>query len=55
MGDLRYDDRVSEIPRAQSWNRGMAFFIWSVKGGQYYDIEGPKHRVLEDDDKDFEN
>ncbi|HEB02527.1 MAG TPA: cbb3-type cytochrome oxidase assembly protein CcoS [Nitrospirae bacterium] len=31
------------------------FFIWSVKSGQYDDIEGPKHRMLEDDDEDSEN
>ena len=28
------------------------FFIWSVKSGQYDDIEGPKHRMLHDDDED---
>jgi cbb3-type cytochrome oxidase maturation protein len=28
------------------------FFLWSVKSGQYDDIEGPKHRMLDDDDKD---
>ncbi|MBI5641182.1 MAG: cbb3-type cytochrome oxidase assembly protein CcoS [Nitrospirae bacterium] len=28
------------------------FFIWSVKSGQYDDIEGPKHRMLDDDDED---
>ncbi len=27
------------------------FFIWSVKSGQYDDIEGPKYRMLEDDDE----
>jgi len=26
------------------------FFIWSVKSGQYDDVEGPKHRMLDDDD-----
>jgi cbb3-type cytochrome oxidase maturation protein len=25
-------------------------FIWSVKSGQYEDPEGPKYRMLEDDD-----
>lgn len=26
------------------------FFIWAVKSGQYDDPEGPKYRMLEDDD-----
>ncbi len=25
-------------------------FLWAVKSGQYDDIEGPKHRMLDDDD-----
>jgi cbb3-type cytochrome oxidase maturation protein len=25
-------------------------FLWSVKSGQYEDPEGPKYRMLEDDD-----
>ncbi len=25
-------------------------FMWTVKSGQYEDPEGPKHRMLEDDD-----
>jgi cbb3-type cytochrome oxidase maturation protein len=28
------------------------FFLWSVKSGQYDDVEGPKHRMLDDDDDD---
>jgi len=24
-------------------------FLWSVKSGQYDDIEGPKYRMLDDD------
>ena len=28
------------------------FFLWSVKSGQYEDVEGPKHRMLEDDDEE---
>ena len=28
------------------------FFIWSVKSGQYDDIEGPKYRMLDDEDPD---
>ena len=31
---------------------GWLFFLWAVKSGQYDDIEGPKYRMLEDDDKD---
>lgn len=27
-----------------------AFFIWSVRSGQYDDLEGPAHRILMDDD-----
>ena len=26
------------------------FFLWSVKSGQYDDLEGPAHRILMDDD-----
>ncbi len=28
----------------------IAFFIWSVRTGQYDDLEGPAYRVLLDDD-----
>ena len=28
------------------------FFLWTVKSGQYDDPEGPKYRMLEDDDAD---
>lgn len=27
-----------------------AFFIWTVKTGQYDDLDGPAHRILMDDD-----
>jgi cbb3-type cytochrome oxidase maturation protein len=27
-----------------------AFFVWTVKSGQYEDPEGAKYRMLEDDD-----
>ena len=27
-----------------------AVFWWSVKSGQYDDLEGPAHRILHDDD-----
>ena len=26
------------------------FFLWSVKSGQYEDPEGPKYRMLQDDE-----
>ncbi len=26
------------------------FFMWTVKSGQYDDPEGPKYRMMEDDD-----
>ncbi len=25
-------------------------FVWSVRSGQYEDLEGPAHRILADDD-----
>ena len=28
------------------------FFIWAVKKGEFDDVEGPKHRMLEDDPED---
>ena len=28
----------------------IAFFLWSVKSGQYEDLEGPAYRILMDDD-----
>jgi cbb3-type cytochrome oxidase maturation protein len=27
------------------------FFLWTVKSGQYEDPEGPKYRMLEDDEE----
>ncbi|MGA7178091.1 MAG: cbb3-type cytochrome oxidase assembly protein CcoS [Thiobacillaceae bacterium] len=27
------------------------FFLWSVKSGQFEDLEGPGHSILMDDDK----
>ena len=26
------------------------FFLWTVRSGQYDDLEGPAHRILMDDD-----
>ena len=28
-------------------------FIWSVKKDQYGDVEGPKYRMLDDDNDDY--
>ncbi|WP_421694669.1 cbb3-type cytochrome oxidase assembly protein CcoS [Aestuariivirga sp.] len=30
---------------------GLAAFIWSLKSGQYDDLEGAAWRILQDDDK----
>nr|WP_155197396.1 cbb3-type cytochrome oxidase assembly protein CcoS [Roseibium hamelinense] len=29
---------------------GLIAFLWSLKSGQYDDLEGAKWRILEDDD-----
>lgn len=29
---------------------GLAAFLWSMRSGQYDDLEGAAHRVLSDDD-----
>jgi cbb3-type cytochrome oxidase maturation protein len=31
---------------------GLAAFLWSLRAGQYDDLEGAAHRVLIDDDND---
>ncbi len=31
---------------------GWMFFLWAVKSGQYDDVEGPKYRMLDEDDKE---
>ncbi len=28
------------------------FFVWTVRSGQYDDPEGPKYRMLDDDERD---
>ena len=28
------------------------FFIWTVKRGDFDDVEGPKYRMLDDEDED---
>jgi len=32
---------------------GVALFMWSVKSGQFEDLEGPGFRILMDDDDDL--
>jgi len=29
---------------------GVLVFFWAVRSGQYDDMEGPAHRILDDDD-----
>lgn len=29
---------------------GVVLFFWAVRSGQYDDMEGPAHRILDDDD-----
>jgi len=29
---------------------GVVIFFWAVRSGQYDDMEGPAHRILDDDD-----
>jgi cbb3-type cytochrome oxidase maturation protein len=31
---------------------GWMLFLWAVKSGQYDDVEGPKYRMLDDDEDD---
>ena len=30
---------------------GLAAFIWSLRSGQYDDLEGASYRILQDDDR----
>lgn len=30
---------------------GLAAFIWSLRSGQYEDLEGAAYRILQDDDR----
>lgn len=30
---------------------GLAFLVWAIKTGQFEDMEGPKYRILFDDDE----
>ncbi len=29
---------------------GWLFFLWAVRSGQYDDVEGPKYRMLDDEE-----
>jgi len=31
---------------------GWLFFLWAVKSGQYDDVEGPKYRMMDDEEED---
>ena len=33
---------------------GLAAFLWSLKSGQFDDLDGAAHRILFDDDEDAE-
>lgn len=30
---------------------GLAAFLWSMRSGQYEDLDGAAHRILDDEDK----
>ncbi|MEO1193559.1 MAG: cbb3-type cytochrome oxidase assembly protein CcoS [Pseudomonadota bacterium] len=30
---------------------GLAAFLWALRSGQFEDLEGAKHRILQDDDE----
>jgi cbb3-type cytochrome oxidase maturation protein len=32
---------------------GLGLMIWAVKSGQFEDMEGPRQRILFDDDQDM--
>jgi len=34
---------------------GLVAFVWSLKSGQYEDLEGEANRVLLDDDENFKD
>ncbi|MDX1292584.1 MAG: cbb3-type cytochrome oxidase assembly protein CcoS [Hyphomonas sp.] len=31
---------------------GLGAFIWSIRSGQFDDMQGPAYRILDDDDND---
>lgn len=32
---------------------GLLLFVWAVRSGQFEDIEGPKYRMLHDDEEEY--
>jgi cbb3-type cytochrome oxidase maturation protein len=48
MGSLTFLIVISLTLGIGAW----LFFVWSVRSGQYDDVEEPKHRMLDDDDDD---
>ncbi|MBF0371385.1 MAG: cbb3-type cytochrome oxidase assembly protein CcoS [Magnetococcales bacterium] len=32
---------------------GLGLLVWAIKGGQFEDLEGPRHRILFDDDEEM--
>lgn len=32
---------------------GLVLMIWAVRSGQFEDMEGPRHRILFEDDQDM--
>jgi cbb3-type cytochrome oxidase maturation protein len=46
MGTLTFLIILSFVLGIGAW----LFFVWSVKSGQYDDIERPKHRMMDDNE-----
>lgn len=34
---------------------GLGAFLWTMKSGQYDDLDGAAHRILLDDEEDIKN
>ncbi len=34
---------------------GLVAFLWSLRSGQYDDLEGAAHRILDDEDKPLDD
>ncbi len=39
---------ISAVLGAAAW----LLFLWAVKSGQFDDVERPKHRMMDDDDRE---
>ncbi|NTU41840.1 MAG: cbb3-type cytochrome oxidase assembly protein CcoS [Nitrospirales bacterium] len=48
MGSLYFLIFLTIILGVAAW----LIFLWAVKSGQYDDVEGPKYRMLDDDEED---